>query len=375
MKLFLTAGEPSGDRLGAALLAGLRSIVPDLEVQGVGGPLMAEQGLTSLFPMDDLSVMGIAEILPRYRLLRRRIGETAAAAVQARPDALITIDSPDFSLRVIRKVRSRQKVHTVHYVAPTVWAWRSGRAMRMAPMVDQVLALFPFEPPYLEAEGMRCDFVGHPVVTERQASDSEVAALRARLGPGAPVVLVLPGSRHGEVARLAPIFGATLRRVAERHPNLRVLVPALPQRAAEVAQLASEWPGAPLIVTEREERRAAFKAADVALAKSGTVTLELAAAGTPMVVGYDMTWISRQILKRMLRTDTVTLVNLVSETRAVPEFLGADCRPDLMARALVRLLENPSPQIEALETTMRRLGRGGTEPGLRAARAVLDGLP
>ena len=370
----MTAGEPSGDRLGGALLAGLRSLVPDLDVQGVGGPQMQAQGLTSLFPMEELSVMGIAEVLPKYRRLKWRIRQTAEAAIAMAPDVVITIDSPDFSLRVLDRVRRHSDVHTVHYVAPTVWAWRAGRTARMAPIVDQVLALFPFEPRYMEAAGVRCDFVGHPVVTEEQPGAAEVAAFRDSVGGEGPLVLALPGSRQSELGRLAPIFRTSLERVAGTHPELRVIVPTLTSISGTVRRLVADFPGRPTVVADQADRRLAFAAADVALTKSGTVSLELAAAGTPMVVAHDMNWISRRIIARMLRVDTVTLVNLVSETRAVPEFLGRDCRPEPIAQGLLSLLDAPEGQAAALDLTMERLGRGGVPPGLRAARAVLDGL-
>lgn len=383
MKLFLIAGEPSGDALGAALMAGLKELAPGVAFHGVGGARMQDEGLESLFPMEELSVMGIAEVLPRYRALMRRIGQCAEAAVRLSPDALITIDSPDFCLRVARRVKARSRIRTVHYVAPTVWAWRPHRAAKMAEVIDQVLALFPFEPPYMQAEGIRCDFVGHPVVAEPRATPAEAAAFRRRHGiaPEAPLILALPGSRQGEVGRLAPIFGEALRPVLARHPKARVVLPAAAPVADTVTRLTAAWPGAPVILDPRgapaDEKRAAFAAGDLALAASGTVSLELAANATPMVIAYDMNWLSRRIIARMLRLDTVTLVNIVSETRAVPEFLGAACKPAAIADALLRLIDEPAAraaQSEAAALTMTRLGQGEAPPGLRAARAVLDGL-
>jgi len=377
MRVFVIAGEPSGDKLGAALMEGLRSLVPDATFDGIGGARMIEAGLSSRFPMEEISIMGISEILSQYRHLKMRIRETADAIIAARPDVLITIDLPEFSLRVAKLVKERSRIRCVHYVAPTVWAWRSGRAAKMARHVDHVLALFPFEPPYMQAAGMRCDFVGHPVVTDPQATPDEVAAFRKRNGLGAQrSLLVLPGSRRGEVGRLGPIFGEVLAALHKTDPDLRVLVPAAAPVEALVRETVAAWPGSPLVVPAEDKaaKRASFAAADAALAASGTVSLELAAAGTPMVIGYDMNWLSRQIIGRMLTVDTVTLVNLVSETRAVPEFIGADCVPDRIAQALRAVLADPQEQTDAMELTMDRLGRGGDAPGLRAARAVLDGL-
>jgi len=201
MKVFIIAGEPSGDRLGGALMAGLKSLRSDITFDGIGGTDMAAEGLTSRFDMSELSVMGIAEILPKYKSLMARINETAQAVIDAKPDVMITIDSPDFSLRVAKRVKAASDIRTVHYVAPTVWAWRPGRAKKMARYIDHVLALFPFEPPLMEAEGMACDFVGHPVVGEKIATHREAAAFRQAHEIGdAPLMLVLPGSRRSEVA-------------------------------------------------------------------------------------------------------------------------------------------------------------------------------
>jgi lipid-A-disaccharide synthase len=385
MRLFLVAGEPSGDKLGAALMAGLKQLSPGVEFHGIGGPLMEAEGMQSFFPMSELSVVGIAEILPKYFELKRRIEETAAEVVRLAPDAMITIDIPEFSLRVAKLVRKQApQQRNVHYVAPTVWAWRPKRAAKMAPDIDQVLALLPFEPPYMEAAGMRCDFVGHPVVAEPQASVDEAAAFRADHGiaADAPLILALPGSRRGEIKALAPIFGDALCTVLEALPEARVLVPTVAARADMVRDALADWPGAPILLDPRgadeatslAAKRAAFAAADVALAASGTVSLELAAADTPMVIGYAGPWLSRIYVERMLLVDTVTLVNLVTDTRTVPEFLGKACKAEDIAPALLDVLRDPSAQRVAMREAMDMLGRGQEAPGLRAARAVLDGL-
>ncbi len=374
MKVFVIAGEASGDRLGAALMTGLASLT-DVTFDGVGGQQMQAQGLTSRFPMEELSVMGLAEILPKYRQLKERVNQMAQAVLDTKPDVLITIDSPDFGLRVANQVKAASDIRTVHYVAPTVWAWRAGRAAKMAHHVDQVLALFPFEPPLMEAAGMRCDFVGHPVVTDKVASDAEAQAFRDNLGISGPLVLALPGSRRGEIARLADTFGAALQQFKAQVPEASIVLPAAPSVEALVREKTAYWPNTHIIpAADADDKAAAFKAADVALAASGTVSLELAANATPMVVAYDMAWLSRVIISRMLLVDTVTLVNLVSETRVVPEFIGNACQPGPIAVALRDVLAKPDSQKDAMAVTMQRLGQGGDAPGLRAARAVLDGL-
>ena len=367
MKVFVIAGEASGDKLGAALMAGLKTLRQDVTFDGVGGPLMQAEGLDSRFPMEELSVMGLAEILPKYRALKARIRQVAEAVLADPPDVLITIDSPDFCLRVARLVKAASSIRTVHYVAPTVWAWRPKRAQKMAHHIDHVLALFPFEPPLMQAAGMECDFVGHPVVAEPVARDDEAQAL----GEGT-VVLVLPGSRKGEVMRLADRFGAAVEKIAADVSDAQFVIPTTRGVHDLVQERVASWkvpvtvlpPGSP-------DKAAWFKRANVALAASGTVSLELAANDTPMVIAYDMAWLSRIIISRMLMVDTVTLVNLVSETRVVPEFIGAACQPEPIAQAVLAVLADPEAQRHAMALTMQRLGQGGEPPGLRAARAVL----
>ena len=370
MRVFIIAGEASGDKLGAALMTGLSSLV-DVTFDGVGGPLMQGAGLVSRFSMDELSVMGLAEILPKYRALKARVHEMAEVILASKPDVLITIDSPDFCLRVAKLVKAKSDIRTVHYVAPTVWAWRPKRAAKMARHIDQVLALFPFEPPYMEAAGMRCDFVGHPVVTDVLADAAEVAAWA---GDG-PLVMVLPGSRRGEVSRLMGRFGAAAALIAQAHPKARFVIPTTSNVTGLVQELAADWAVDVRVLPSdaKAEKRGLFAAADVALAASGTVSLELAANATPMVIAYDMAWLSRVIISRLLLVDTVTLVNLVSETRVIPEFVGKACQAASIAAAVLEVLRDPSGQRAAMALTMDRLGRGGEAPGLRAARAVLDG--
>ncbi len=383
MKLSLLAGELSGDKLGASLMEGLKALRDDITFHGVGGPGMITQGMDSLFPMEELSVMGIAEVLPKYPALRRRLHELADSVLAEKPDALVTIDSPDFSLRLAKLVKAKSDIPTIHYVAPSVWAWRPGRAQKMAQYIDHVLALLPFEPPYMEAAGMSCDFVGHPVVTDPIASGSEVAAFRADFGFGeSPVLLVLPGSRASEVTRLGPVFGETVGRVRGALPDVRVVLPAAAPVAGLVRDVATSWPGDVVVLDAASDptggrKRAAFRAADAALAASGTVSLELAANSTPMVVAYDMNWLSWQIMSRLARIDTVTLVNLVTGGKPVPEFLGPDCRPPKIADAVIRLLGDPTAreaQKAAMAETMKALGQGEDAPGLRAAKSVLAHL-
>ncbi|MBU2982476.1 lipid-A-disaccharide synthase [Lentibacter algarum] len=374
-RVFVIAGEASGDKLGAAMMAGLKNLRGDVEFIGVGGPLMQAEGLASLFPMQELSVMGLAEVLPKYRALLRRKNEMIEAVLAARPDVLLTIDSPDFCKRVAKGVKARSDVRTVHYVAPSVWAWRPKRAVKMAAYIDKVLTLLPFEPSLMRAAGMQADFVGHPVVAEPKASAADIAQFRRDHSLGArPVLLLLPGSRMGEVSRLSERFGQAAKAVLRAKPDMVPLVVMGDGVQSYFADTKELWPEGTVFLAPKDvtEKRAAFAAAEVALAASGTVSLELAAARTPMVIGYDMAWLSRIIMPRLMLIDTVTLVNLVSETRVVPEFIGKECQAGPMAEALLKVMGKPAEQLDAMELTMQRLGQGGEDPGLRAAKALLD---
>ena len=383
MKLFLLAGEASGDRLGAELMRGLRQLKPDVRFRGIAGPEMQSEGLDSLFDMAELSVMGLAEVLPKYFALKRRLDQTVAEVLAWKPDILVTIDSPDFCLRVARAVRAADpSIRTCHYVAPSVWAWRPGRAKKMAAYIDHVLALLPFEPPYMQAEGMACDFVGHPVAAQAAVTSKQIAQFQADFGldPARRSLVVLPGSRASEIKRLLPIFCKVVAQPC--FAEFQLIFPTLPHLEpllrAEIDALAQDTvlvTGAGLTAADAAEQRlVAYGAATAALAASGTVSLELAAAGTPMVIAYDMGFISRMVIGAMLKIDTVTLVNLVSETRAVPEFIGKDCKAERIAPALQQILDAPDAQAQAIKTTMTRLGRGDPELSYRAARAVLRGF-
>ena len=379
----MVAGEASGDRLGAALIKGLLRQIKKIEFQGVAGPEMQAYGIDSLFEMSELSVMGLAEILPKYIGLKRRLTQTVNAVLKYKPEILITIDSPDFCLRIAKAVRAADPtIRTVHYVAPTVWAWRPKRAKKMARFIDHVLALFPFEPPYMEAEGMACDFVGHPIAAKSEVSHEQVADFQKLIGldPKRAALVVLPGSRRSEIQRLLPIFCKTLSQ--PDFASVQLIFPTLPHLAALVRDHIQFLPQDYFIITGEglsandaaDQRFLAFSASKAALAASGTVSLELAAAGTPMVIAYDMGLLSRIIIGSMLRVDTVTLVNLVSDTRDIPEFIGDHCRADLIASALVKILADPHSQDYAMQKTMELLGRGDIALADCAAKAVLARL-
>ncbi|WP_339947369.1 lipid-A-disaccharide synthase [uncultured Albimonas sp.] len=386
LRVCLVAGEASGDRLGAPLIRALREELGDrgLEIRGVGGELMQAEGLHSLFPSDELAVMGLFEVLPRLRAILARMDETAADVAAWAPDVLLTIDSPAFGLRVARRARAAcPGLTTVHYVAPSVWAWRPGRARKMARYTDHVLALLPFEPPYMTAEGMTCDFVGHPASRLPRPSAEAQAAVRAQIGAaGRPLLCVMPGSRRGEVARLAAPFGEALGLLAQRHPDLAVVLPAAAGVADAARELAAAWPVEAHVLDPRgldpaeAERRkfAAMAASDAALAASGTVTLELAAMRVPQVIGYRVNPLTAVIARRLLKIDTANLLNLLLKERAVPEFIQHFLVPAKVAAALDPLL-GPGPardaQLSAADRALALLGRDGEPPSTRAARSVI----
>ncbi len=378
LSLYLVAGEPSGDRLGAGLMRALKELAPAVRFRGVGGPAMTAEGLTSRFDMSELSVMGLAEVVPRLPRLVRRLRDTAADVVASAPDALVTIDSPGFTLRLAEKVRAGAPgVRTIHYVAPSVWAWRPGRAAKMARSVDHVLALLPFEPAYMTAAGIGCDFVGHPVAAAPRATEADIAAFRRRAGAElGPLLLVAPGSRTGVVRRMMPLYAAAAERLMRGRPGLRIAVPVA-AAAAEVKRLVSEL-AVPALMVRPEEgaaaRAAAFAAADAALVTSGTVVLEMAVAGTAMVSAYRANALTAAILRRLVRVDTANLVNLVSGADVVPELLQEHCTPDRIAAEVGRLITSPEArerQRAAFGPVLDTLGRGGTPPSVRAAAAVL----
>lgn len=374
--VFLIAGEPSGDVLGGRLMASLNHLTGGrVRFAGVGGPNMQSHGLTSLFPMDDLTVMGVAEVLPRLPRILRRLRQTVAAVKSSCPAAVVTIDAPDFSFRVARRLKGKG-FPLIHYVAPTVWAWRPGRARVIAAFLDHVLALLPFEPPFFEAEGLASTFVGHPVV-ESDADKGDGGAFRRRRGIAGddPVVCVLPGSRRGETARLLPVFGATLGHLKRARPRLRAVVPTVAGVAGDVSRVVAKWPVPALVIDGESEKFDGFAASDAALAASGTVALELALARVPTVIAYRVNPLTAWLLRRLIRIPYANLVNIVLEREVVPEFIQVDCRPQLLAPAIEGLLDGGgAAQTEAAAEALRRIGLGGPSPSERAARAVLDAV-
>ena len=381
LDVFLVAGEASGDELGAGLMLALgRECAGAVSFRGVGGHRMAEAGLASLFPMQDIMAIGIAPVLARLPAILRRLRETADAIVAMPPDVLILIDVPDFNQRVARRVRRRlPDLPIVTYVSPTVWVWRPGRAKAMRPSVDLILALLPFEPDvHRELGGPPCRYVGHPLLANLDALRPSPEEGRAR---ARPLVLALPGSRRQEVRRLGAIFGEALARVAELHPDLEVVLPTVPHLIDDIAAVTVRWPVQPRVVTAQADKHAAFRRARAALAASGTVTLELALAGIPHVAAYRIPLIEGLFMRAVVRfhpvikVRSVILANLVLGENVVPEFLQDRCTATNLATALREILDD-SPARLRQEQAFRRLNvildTGGVAPSERAACAVLE---
>jgi lipid-A-disaccharide synthase len=374
----LVCGEPSGDALGAQLIAGLKQLAGDRIVfTGVGGLAMAREGLQSLYPLDTTAVMGLREVVPAIPAILKRVKQAVDFAVKTKPDAVVVIDSPDFTHRVARGIKRRDpSIRTVDYVAPQVWASRAYRARAMAGYFDLVLALFPFEVPFFEKYGLKAAFVGHPVI-ERAAKVAGGDALRARLGiaSDAPLLAVLPGSRTSEIRFILPVFRAAVALLANDIAGLVTVLPTVPHVADRVRAATAGWP-TPLHIVESEAGKyAAFDAANVALAASGTVTAELALAHTPMVVGYKVGGLTYFLSKFLMTVKHITLINILLDREAVPEFLQAAATPQNLAAAVAALFRDAAlraAQTHAMKDFGRLLGEGDEAPSLRAARVLLD---
>lgn len=373
LKVMLVAGEPSGDVLGAALMRALRRRTSDVVFVGIGGSKMAVEGLNSIVPIQDLSVMGLVEVLPRTFLLLRHIRQTAAFARRERPDVLVTIDAPGFNFRLAKRLGDT-KIRRVHYVAPSVWAWRPQRAKKIAQLFDHLLALLPFEPPYFEAEGLDTTFVGHPALEQVRRYESEDFRTRHGVDTTAPILLVLPGSRRSETNRLLPVYSETVRQLCAADPTLRIVVPTVDGVEQAVRSSVQTWPGKPIVVTTESDKTSAFVVATAALAASGTISLELALARVPTVVAYDVNPITAFIAKRLVKTQYVSLVNIVMSREIVPEYLLGKCRSALLIPAVTRLLQNPdarADQVAGFDEAIKALGTGQDAPSDTAAQIVL----
>lgn len=379
LKVFLIAGEESGDALGGALMHALSAAKSgQVTYSGVGGARMAARGLSSLFPMEEIALHGLTAVLARLPKIMRRVRETAAAALAAEPDVLVAIDCPAFSLRVAKRVRQQNpRITIVDYVSPQVWAYWQFRARRMARFVDRVLAILPFEPEFhRQIGGPACTYVGHPLITRLGDLRPAAGERPAVDSGGPPVLLVLPGSRRSEVSRLTAPFGEAVRRVQAAVGPIEVLLPAVPRLVDEMRARVAEWPVKPTIVEGEAEKLAVFRRAHAALAASGTVSLELALSGVPTVIAYRTDPLVRPFTF-LLKSKSFVLPNLILDELAVPEFLDRHSDPANLAAALLPLLRE-SPEREAQLAAFKRLERlmdqGGPAPSELAAQAILATL-
>lgn len=374
-KVFLIATEESGDRLGAALMKVLHERLGDaVQFSGVGGRAMTGEGIKPLFPIEELSIMGFAAVVKQLPKILRLIRRTADAVLADAPDMLVIIDSPDFTHRVARHVRARNpNIPIVDYVSPSVWAWRPGRARAMRSYVDHVLALLPFEPDeYRKLQGPPCSYVGHPL-TEQLAALRPNEEEQKRRDAQPPVLLVLPGSRRSEIRHHLALFGAAVGQLNRQTP-FELVLPTMPHLEAMVREGVASWPVAPRLAIGETEKRAAFRVARAALAKSGTVTLELALSGIPMVTAYRVGAAEAFILRRAIRVSSVILANLVIGSDIIPEFLQENCTPDKLAQALGEVLADTPDrlrQLVAFATMDGKMSTGDQPPSVRAADIVL----
>ncbi len=378
--IFIVAGEHSGDHLGAKLMAAMkRQSQSPLIFSGVGGEMMEAEGLKSLFPLSDVAVMGPAAILARLPKLVRRVYQTVEAARLASPDGVVIIDSPEFTHPIAKRIRKHDpSIPIVDYVSPSVWAWRPGRARKMRPYVDHLLALLPFEPQkHAELGGPPCTYVGHPMIEKQPWIDAlDPGALRAKLGLAAsrPVLCVLPGSRPTEVRRLMQPFGDAVKLIMERIGPIEVIIPAVPSVRHLIEAGLAGWPLRPHLVEGETDKFSTFRLCDAALAASGTVTLELGMVGTPMVVAYKVDAIAAR-LRFLLKVHSVVLANLVLGENAFPEYLQEDCTAEKLAAAVVPLMSDTPErrrQLGALGRIREKMLLDDETPSQRAARIVLQ---
>ena len=376
LKIFLVAGEESGDRLGAALMRAIRACTPGaVEFLGVGGTSMADEGLVSLFPIEEMSIVGFVSVPAKLVRIIRRINQTARAAVREKPNVLVIIDSPDFTQRVARQVRRRAPdIPIVNYVAPQVWAWRSGRARRMRQHIDHVLSLLPFEPEaFRKLDGPPCSFVGHPI-GERAASLRPSPQEQGRRSEDPPVIVMMPGSRSIEIERMLPVFKRTLELLRDRTGPLEVAIPVVPHLTDRIAAAIESWPMPVHLMATQLEKDTAFRIARAALVKSGTGTLELAVAGVPMIASYRASNIEAAVARRVIKVPSVILANLVLNENVVPEYLQEDATPENLAAALSTLLgDTPErrAQLNAFAKLDDLMEIASARPSNRAAEIVL----
>lgn len=367
--VYFIAGEASGDALGAGLMQGLKTLSPGIQFTGIGGDAMQYEGMKSLFPYQELAVMGFWEVLPHIPKFLRLLRETADDIARKKPDVVVTIDSPGFTFRLAKMLKNElhtQHIKRIHYVAPSVWAYKPQRAHKTAELFDLLLAILPFEPPYFEKEGLKTIFVGHPVLMQSQKGDAAAFRKRHRIAPDERILLVLPGSRMGEVHRHLPVFLAAVKKLQ----GFRVAILAAPHVKEKIRNAVPPE----MMLCDFAEKKDAFAAAALALSKSGTITLELAATGVPTVVAHKVSAISAWIIRMMLLIRYASLVNIAVDKEIVPELMQEKCTEEEIVSALTHL-NNPQEiqkqRADVVEAINLLRGNNPEAPGMIAAKAVL----
>ncbi len=376
LKIFIIAGEASGDLYGAKLMNSLRDIYKGkINFYGIGGNRMNSEGLSSIFPMSEISIMGFLEIIPHIPNVLNRINQTVSEILKLRPDVVITIDSPGFNCRVVKKLQD-SNIKLVHYVAPTVWAYKPKRAQKFAKLFDHLLLLLPFEPPYFDAVGLANTFVGHPIVETTIGNVNKAEFRKKHQIDNSDILLCLmPGSRSTELTKLLNIFLETALILKAKHKNLKIIIPTLPPLAKQIKYAADYLDLDTIVVDNEDEKYAAYQASDIALVKSGTASLEVALSGCPMIIAYKINHISYLILKRMIKIKYANLINLILDKELIPELLQEKCFPKNLAESLEKLINSKdlrSKQIAESTAVFKQLGKDeSSTPSEKASKKIL----
>lgn len=376
--IFIIAGEPSGDIIASGFMRELKKLDSNIKFTGIAGVNMQKEGMESLFPLEELSVMGVAEVLPKLFSLIKRINYTAKKIVEEKPDAVVFMDAPDFCFRVAKKVKSKDKsIPLIHYVAPTVWAWRPKRAKKISRFLNHLLTLFPFEPAYFNKHGLNTVCVGHPVV-ERNEEENAIELFRKKhsLRDDERVLTVLPGSRGHELDQLLPIFQEVINKILDENPHLVVVIPTLPHLKPRIKEFFKGKGINPIVIVDEEEKFSCFAASAVAISASGTVSLELASMRTPHLIAYKVNWFTELVAKLFVKTKYFNIINIMKQREVVPELLQDDCDVDLIAKETLTLLKDKkaiAKQVEAFDEIMSELGKGAEKsPSAKVAEFVLS---
>ena len=375
--VYIIAGEPSGDLLASRLMRALREKRPNIRFAGIGGETMTAMGFKSLFDISEISVMGILEVLPKLRLIMRRLNEVIADIRERQPDVIVTVDSWGFVHQALARLKKEgNRIPKIHYVAPQVWAWKKGRAKTVARLVDHLMTLLPFEPPYFEKYGLQCTFVGHPVIENTANLTTDIVAFKAKYGipEQCTLISVLPGSRNSEIKRLIPIFKQVLLKLKKSYPDLFIVIPSVAAIAGKVEAAFAGFEVPHRIIIGQNERYAAFNSSVFALAASGTVSLELTACGTPHVIAYTFGFVTNRAIKPFSGTKYANLLNILADKFVIPEFILENCRESLITPKVLELMQNTEKakaQVNEAKQYLLKLKPDDVMPSEKAAEKVL----